>query len=370
MNIEAVGIIGASSTGTALAELFVSSGFQVRIYDNFKDSLNVSMAKIQWSLNKAGKGQLLANIEPIQEYSKFKGADIVIETVSKTIEERTLLFNKISRELLPECIVAAYCNVTGLGEVLSNIVCLPAERTVGLNFIKPVRRNNLVEIVKTEKTQDSVIDSVDKMLGRLGKSAVIVRDNPGQIVERIARAYSLAAFKVLYAGKGFPHEIDSAFKEMSGSSFGPFEYLDYVGLDHDYNSCQKIWEALGKPERLNPSELELRLVQYGQTGRKSTIGIYIYEDGQIVGENPLLPNIVKYLGLRTAPKEEIFSEILRPVIEECKTLASEVMVGEYDIEKALKAAFGWPKGPFSYFRERPDLLEVKKTSEFDRLENF
>ncbi len=370
MNIEAVGIIGASSTGTALAELFVLNGFQVRLYDNFKDSLNISMAKIQWSLKKAGKYDLISNIEPIQEYAKFNGADIVIETISKTIEERTLLFNKITKEITPQCITCIYCNNSGLKEVLDSIASLHEERTVGLNFLRPTRHNKMVEIIKTEKTPDEIIDSVDKMLARLGKASVIVKDNPGQIVERVGRVYALAALQVLYAGKGFPNEIDNAFKEMSGAAFGPFEYLDYVGLDHDYNSCLKIWEALGKPDRLKPSELELRLVQYGQIGRKSTIGIYIYEDGQIVGENPLLPNIVKYLGLRTCSKEEIFSQIMRPILDECKTLASEIMVGEYDLEKAIKAAFGWPKGPFAYFRERPDLLEIKKTSEFENLDSF
>ncbi|NLI10558.1 MAG: 3-hydroxyacyl-CoA dehydrogenase family protein [Elusimicrobia bacterium] len=370
MKIEAVGIIGASTTGSSLAELFVLGGFQVRIYDNFKDSLNLAMAKIKWSLKKAGKEELLANIEPIQEYAKFNGADIVIETVSKTIEERTLLFNKISKELTPSCIIAVFGNAGGLKETLANIVCLKPENTLSINWLKPVRHNNLAEIIKTEKTPDEVIEAVDKMLSKLGKSSVIVADNPGQIAERIARVYSLAAFKTLYAGKGFPFEIDAAFKEISGAKFGPFEYLDYIGLDHDYNSCVKIWEALGKPERLKPSDLEQRLVQYGQLGRKSTIGIYIYDDGEIAGENPILPNIVKYLGLRTVSKEEIFGEILRPVLEECKILASEIMVGEYDIEKTIKAAFGWPKGPFAYLREKPELLEVKKTSEFDRLENF
>ncbi len=370
MNIEAVGIIGASSTGTSLAELFVSSGFQVRIYDNFRDSLNLAMAKIKWSLKKAGKEELLANIEPIQEYAKFNGADIVIETVAKTIEERTLLFNKISKELTPECITAVFANSAGLKETLENIVCLKSENTVAVNWLKPVRSNNLAEVIKTEKTGDKIIEAVDKMLVRLGKSSVIVSDNPGQIAERIARVYALAAFKALYAGKGFPFEIDAAFKEVSGAKYGPFEYLDYIGLDHDYNFCLKIWEALGKPERLKPSELEQRLVQYGQLGRKATIGIYIYEDGEIAGENPILPNIVKYLGLRTVSKEEIFSEILKPVIEECKILASEIMVGEYDIEKTIKAAFGWPKGPFAYLREKPELLQVKKTSEFDKLDTF
>jgi len=174
----------------------------------------------------------------------------------------------------------------------------------------------------------------------------------------------------LYSGKGFPNEIDAAFKEVSGAKYGPFEYLDFTGLDHDYNSCRDIWEMLGKPDRLKPSDLEMRLVQYGQLGKKATIGIYIYDEGEIVGENPILPNIVKYLGLRVCGKEEIFSDIMIPVLEEARALASEIMASEHDIETSMKAALGWAKGPFAYLREKPELFQRKTQSDFDRLDAF
>jgi len=370
MKIEAVGIIGASDVGMALAEIFISAGFQVRIYDDFKDSLNIGMAKIKWSLSKAGKSNLISNIEPIQEYSKFKGADIVIETTSKTIEERNLLFGKIANEVSQSCIFGICANIFPLKYIFENIPLMPVERTVGLNFLKPIKTNNFMEVIKSDKTNEGVIDLILDMCSKLGKNHVLVKDNPGQIVERLTRIYMISAFKTLQSGKGFPNEIDTKFKEISGASIGPFEYLDFIGLDYDYNSCLNIWEMLGKPDRLKPSDLEMRLVQYGQLGKKSTIGIYIYEEGQIVGENPILPNIVRYLGLRTAGKEEIFSDIMSPVVEEAKVLAAEIMASEHDIEASARYAFGWPKGPFTYLREKPEIFEKKVKSEFDELEAF
>lgn len=370
MEIEAVGIIGASEKGTSLAELLISKGFQVRIYDDFKDSLNIAMAKIQWSLKKQGKIDLINNIEPIQEYSKFQGADIVIETIAKTIEERNLLFRKIIKETSDSCIFAVYCDVFPLKYVLENISLLPVERTIGVNFIKPVIKNPLVEIIRTENTNEGVFELVFNMLSKLSKVYVLEKDNPGHIVERLSVVFILSAFKVLYAGKGFPSEIDLAFKQITGSNFGPFEYLDFIGIDHNYTSCLNIWEMLGKPDRLRPSDLEMRLVQYGQTGRKSTIGIYLYEEGNIVGENPSLSSMIQYLGLRSAEKEEIFRDIMLPVVEEAKLLATEIMASEYDIETAAKYAFGWNKGPFAYYREKQELFKKKEKSEFEELEPF
>jgi len=370
MKIEAVGIIGASDIGVYLSEIFISSGFQVRIYDDFRDSLNIAMAKIKWSLSKSGKYDLISNIEPIQEYSKFQGADIIIESVNKTIEERNLFFGKILNSVAENCIFGVCANVFPLKYIFENIQIMPVERTIGLNFINPVKISNFVEIIKTDKTNEGVIDLVFDMFSRLKKNYILVKDNPGQIVDRLTRIYIISAFKTLQSGKGFPNEIDTKFKEISGASMGPFEYLDLIGLDYDYNSCLNIWEMLGKPERLKPSDLEMRLVQYGQLGRKSTIGIYIYEDGKIVGENPILPNLIKYLGLRTASKEEIFSDIILPVIEESKILAPEIMASEHDIEKSAKYAFNWEKDPFAYLRERPELFQKKVKSEFDELETF
>jgi 3-hydroxybutyryl-CoA dehydrogenase len=111
-------------------------------------------------------------------------------------------------------------------------------------------------------------------------------------------------------------------------------------------------------------------VQYGQLGRKSTIGFYIYEDGVIAGENPILGNILKYLGLRKVEKAEIFRELMAPVIEEARLLASEIMASEYDIETAMKLGMEWPKGPFAYHRDAPELFSKKAVSEFDRLDTF
>jgi len=361
--------MGANSTGTGLAEVFIKSGFQVRLYDGFKDSLNVALAKIKWSLRKEGKEDLLANIEGIQDLSKFKGADIVIEAAAKSPEEQRLYFAKLLPGLDPACVVAVRCAVNPIAGVIANCG-LPADRTVGFHFIKPVRANALVEVVRTHNTGDAYLEAVTNLARKMGKTPVIVKDNPGQIVERLTRPFILSALRLLDAGKGYPNEIDAAFREISGAAAGPFETADFAGLDYDRGATETIFAALGSPERLAPSATEQRLVQYGQLGRKSTIGFYIYEEGRIVGENPILPNLVKYLGLKKIAKEEVFAELMRPVIEEANLLAGEIMASEYDIETAVKLAFGWPKGPFAYGRDMAHLLEKKVVSEFDKLDTF
>lgn len=369
MEINAIGILGSNTVGAGAAELFVKNGFQVRLYDDFKDSLSVALAKISWSLKQAGKEELMGNIEGIQDLSKFSGADIVIEAASKGEDERRLQFVKLRKHLDQNCVVAARCSAQPFSGLLKD-EDLPMDRLLGFHFIKPVRTNQLVEVVRTDRTRDDYLEAAAALLRKIGKTPVIMKDNPGQIVDRLTRPFMLAALRLMEAGKGYPNEIDAAFKEVSGAPQGPFEMLDFAGLDSDYNSSEAIYNALGGPARLAPSPTQQRLVQYGQLGRKSTIGFYIYEEGRVVGENPILPNLIKYLGLKKTFKEDIFAEIMRPIVEEAKLLAAEIMASEYDIETAVKLGFGWPKGPFAFSRDMAHLLEKKKVSEFDKLDTF
>ncbi len=369
MEINAVGIIGADGTGAGAAELLARNGLQVRLYDDFKDALAQAMARIRWSLSRDGKSDLLANIEPVQDYAAFWGADLLIEAPDREMEDRRAGFARMLKKLGKPPLTALNTSVSTLKEILRNTE-LPEAGAVGFRFGSPVKESLLVEVARGEKTSDETVESCAALLRRIGRTPVIVRDNPGQILERLFRPFALAALRALEAGKGCPYEIDAAFREVSGAAFGPFEAMDRRGLDSDMKASQAVYEALGRPERLAPSPVETRLVQYGQLGRKSTIGFYIYEDGVVVGENPTLGNILKYLGLRKVEKAEIFRDLMSPVIEEARLLASEIMASEYDIETAMRLGMRWPKGPLGYHREMPELFARKAVSEFDCLDTF
>jgi 3-hydroxyacyl-CoA dehydrogenase len=268
-----------------------------------------------------------------------------------------------------KCVVALNSGVDLISESVTALD-LPQERTFGMNFLKMSGENKIVEIVKTDNTKDEYMDLVGEFLTKMGKKFVIVRDNPGAIAERLLRPFIQASFNALSVGKGYPHEIDKAFKNMAGASKGPFELIDSVGVGKDYARAVKIYELLGQPERLKPPDIYSKIVQYGQLGKSSGMGIYIYEDGKIAGENPMLFNLIKYLGLKKVSESEIFAEIFRPVMEEAKVLASEIMVSENDIENIAKLGFGWSKGIFNLYRENKEMLQPKKRSEFENLESF
>ena len=128
--------------------------------------------------------------------------------------------------------VTVRCSVRPFSTVIANCG-LPPDSTLGFHFIKPVRENPLVEVVSTHRTGYVCLEAVTTLLRKIGKTPIIVKDNPGQIVERLTRPFILAALRLLDAGKGYPHDIDDAFKAISGAKAGPFEKADLAGLDSD-----------------------------------------------------------------------------------------------------------------------------------------
>jgi 3-hydroxybutyryl-CoA dehydrogenase len=349
MSIEAVGLLGAGKEAAALAQQLVRMGLQVRFYDIFRDNLRNSMARIEWSLRNADALGKLINVEPVQSLAKLGGADMVIEMEAGSNEDRSRMFSKLLDTVGESCVIVPKCGVEPVGPLVAGLAA--PERFVGLNLYPPLETNKLAEVVRLPSTGDAALEAVVSFVREIGKTPVIAHDTPGVIVERLRRPFLLGALSLLENGRGFAREIDAAMRSAGGLAFGPFEMADFIGLDRGAAAGEAIYNLLGKPERLAPSAVENRLAQYGQLGRRSTVGFYIYDGADICGENPALRDLVPYLAISPAPPQDIFRDVMLRVAQEAKILAAESMLSEFDLETAAKLAFGWPKGPLTVERE-------------------
>ena len=114
-------------------------------------------------------------------------------------------------------------------------------------------------------------------LGRkkMGKTPVLCKDAPGFIVNHVARPYYLEALRLLEQGLADADTID-ALMEASGFKMGPFRLMDLIGNDINYAVSCSVYEAMGKPLRLQPSPIQEQKVKAGELGRKSGKGYYTY----------------------------------------------------------------------------------------------
>ena len=136
---------------------------------------------------------------------------------------------------------------------------------------------NLVEVVKGQQTSEEVAQTISELCKQMGKSAVMCKDAPGFIVNRVARHYYLEAMKLVENKIATFENVDSIM-EASGFKMGPFRLIDLIGMDINLSVSQSIYNAFNHTERFKPSDLQIEKVKKDELGRKTGKGFYEYSE--------------------------------------------------------------------------------------------
>ncbi len=281
-NIKRICVCGAGTMGSGIAQVAALAGFDAIQFDVNSTMLEKSKAGIeknlQWLLDKEKisseqKDQCMLRLQFTDQLTDCV-ADIIIEAIIEKKEAKTELFNKLATINTAKTIFATNTSSIAVMEIAASV---PGPgRVVGMHFFNPAPIMKLVEVIKTAQTDASVIASVAALAAAMGKTAVICKDSPGFIVNRVARHYYLEAMKLLDAGYATIETID-AVMESTGFKMGPFKLMDLIGMDINYGVSNIVWEAMGKPERLTPSPIQKQKLDAGELGRKTGRGFYVYD---------------------------------------------------------------------------------------------
>jgi 3-hydroxybutyryl-CoA dehydrogenase len=277
-------VCGAGTMGSGIAQVAAQSGFRTIQFDLSQPMLDKSKASIEKSLDYlVGKGRITRlESEAVLSRLSFTTniqdclADVVIEAIVERAEAKADLFAKLAAINSAHTIFAS--NTSSLSiTALQQMVPHP-QRFAGMHFFNPAHLMKLVEVVKGAKTSDETIDVIYALAQRMGKVPVHCNDAPGFIVNHVARPYYLEAMHLLEAGVADAETIDSIM-EATGFKMGPFKLMDLIGMDINYSVSEQVWQALGKPARLQPSAIQKAKVEAGELGRKSGKGFYSYVSG-------------------------------------------------------------------------------------------
>jgi 3-hydroxybutyryl-CoA dehydrogenase len=134
----------------------------------------------------------------------------------------------------------------------------------------------LVEVVKTEFTNEQTTKTIIELTKQLRKTPVICKDSPGFIVNRVARPYYIESLRLAEENIANFKTIDSIM-ESTGFKMGPFTLMDLIGNDINYAVSRSVYEQLDKPERLKPSDIQKEKVESGKLGKKAGEGYYNYD---------------------------------------------------------------------------------------------
>ncbi len=287
-NIETVGVIGAGQMGAGIAEVAAQAGMTVSLTDVAEERINAALATINGHLSRqVAKGQMgeaerkaiLDRIQVARTLDKLSDCDLVVEAASENEEVKRKIFIALRSFLKPDAIVASNTSsisITRLASVTSN-----PERFIGIHFMNPVPRMQLVELIRGIATKDETFDAAKAFVTRLGKTATMSEDFPAFIVNRILLPMINEAVYTLYEGVGSVDAIDTAMRLGANHPMGPLQLADFIGLDTCLAVMQVLHEGLAD-SKYRPCPLLVKYVEAGWLGRKTQRGFYDYR-----GETPV-----------------------------------------------------------------------------------
>lgn len=284
MAIERVGVAGFGAMGSGIAQVCAMAGSRVVVREVDQAAIDRGWRTVDGSLArivKAGRmsesdaKEARGRIAPSTSFDAFGECDLVIEAVLEIPDVKKKVFEELDRICPPETIFAS--NTSSLPIVDMAIHTKRPDRFAGLHFFNPAPVMQLVEVVRALTTSDETVETLRAYVKKLGKTPVVSKDVAGFIVNRLLVPYMLDAIRVLEQGVATADEIDTAVKLGLRHPMGPFELLDYTGLDISLHVGEVFFDEF-KEERMAPPPLLRRMVAAGHLGRKSGKGFYEYDE--------------------------------------------------------------------------------------------
>lgn len=279
--IQTIGVCGAGTMGSGIAQLAAMGGFRTLLYDVDAAMVEKGRAAIEKNLQALTEKKKLrpeeqqAILGRLSWTSRIEDcvADCIIEAIIEQPAPKTALFRRLAEINSTGTILASNTSSLSLDALAGGIP--DAQRFIGMHFFNPAPLMKLVEIVNTAHTSEETTNTILDVARQMGKTPVICKDSPGFIVNHVARPYYLEAMRLVEAGIGDMQTID-ALMEASGFRMGPFRLMDLIGNDINYAVSCSVYEAMGRPARLRPSPIQQEKVQKGELGRKTQKGFYRY----------------------------------------------------------------------------------------------
>ena len=281
MKISSVCVCGAGTMGSGIAQVAAASGHTTVLYELNAEVLEKARQSIGKNLEfLVSKGKLTAAAkDEIENRITYTGntadckADLIIEAIIEKPEAKIGLFKQLSAVNGPDAIYASNTSSLSINQ-LADQTGNPAQ-FAGLHFFNPAPLMKLVEIVKGDETSQEVIDALHDFTKTCGKTAVFCKDAPGFIVNRVARPFYIEALRLAENNAASFETIDRLLEDR-GFRMGPFKLMDLIGNDINYAVSCSVYQQMGEPKRLRPSDIQKQKVETGALGKKTGKGYYSY----------------------------------------------------------------------------------------------
>jgi 3-hydroxybutyryl-CoA dehydrogenase len=325
-----VGVVGLGTMGAGIAEVLARNGLHVVGVEPTDEALVRGRGHVEHSTGRAvsrGKmtpeeqAALFERIELTTDLERLSDVDLVVEAIPERLDLKTELFARLDKICPPETILATNTSALSVTEIA--VATERPSRVLGMHWFNPAPVMALVEIIRSVVTDQEVVDDIEALVARIGKTDVTAGDRAGFIANALLFGYLNNAVRMLESRYATAEDIDAAMRFGCGHPMGPLALLDLIGLDSAYEILDTMYHQT-RDHLHAPSPILKQLVTAGFLGRKTGRGFYAYEE-------PDSPRMV--IGATPAEPAEPLREISRVGVVGTGTMASGI------VEVAAKAGY-------------------------------
>ena len=352
--MKTLGVVGAGTMGSGIAQLGVLAGMDVYLHDPVPDALARGAEAVRSNLARgAEKGRwssddAVAAGDRLEEASSLDGlapCEFVVEAAPERIDLKRDLFGRLSAICAHDAILATNTSSIPVTQIAAGAA--RPENVVGLHFFNPAPLMKLVEVIPAVQTGEHAVAAATAVGEAMGKHVIVASDGPGFLVNRCGRPFYSESLRVVQERLATHEEVDRILRVRGGFRMGPFELMDLVGIDVGFEVAKSFMElSFGEP-RWKPNPLQARMAASGRHGRKTGRGWYDYSgDGAYRDDDPAEvsePDLPTPAG--------ILLRVQACIVNEGFFALGEGVGSEEDIDAGVRLGLNWPKGSIELGRE-------------------
>lgn len=282
MSIRTIGLVGAGTMGSGIAQVAAGAGFRAILIDVDEAALGQAVQRVGSGFDRlVAKGQLtrqaretaISLIATSTDLGTLASADLVIEAATEDERIKEKIARAVSKITRNDAIISTNTSSVSVTKLAASVS--DPGRFIGLHFFNPVPVMKLVEVVRGLQTSDATHDGAVEIAKALGKTPITVKNMPGFVVNRLLLPMINEAFFTLAEGDASAEEIDSGMQLGCNHPMGPLALADLIGLDVLLSVMRVLHSELGDP-KYRPSPNLREMVEAGYLGRKTGRGVYQY----------------------------------------------------------------------------------------------